>query len=219
MRIFVRRGPVSSRSPRWPWFVSVCLAAVIGTITFMQFLAVMRERQQWPWPVLAVYAWLEPFRSFNSYGLFAVMTQKRPEIVIEGSADGREWLPYEFKYKPGDLNRRPAFVAPFQPRLDWQMWFAALCDWRRESDRRRNLWFLRLEMRLLQNSPPVEALLQHNPFPKTPPQYIRSVLYEYHFTDAATRRKTGAWWRRELIGAYTEPLSLEDFEREKMPGS
>jgi hypothetical protein len=185
----------------------------------MQFLAVMRERQQWPRPVLAVYAWLEPFRSFNSYGLFAVMTQKRPEIIIEGSADGREWLPYEFKYKPGDLNRRPAFVAPFQPRLDWQMWFAALCDWRRESDRRRNLWFLRLEMRLLQNSPPVIALLEHNPFPKTPPQYIRGVLYEYHFTDAATRRKTGAWWRRELVGAYTEPLSLEDFEREKMPGS
>jgi hypothetical protein len=167
----------------------------------------------WPRQVLAVYAWLEPFRSSNTYGLFAVMTQKRPEIIVEGSDDGRTWRPYEFKYKPGDLNRRPAFVAPYQPRLDWQMWFAALSVWQ------RNPWFLRFEMRLLQNSAPVVALLEHNPFPEKPPKYIRAMTYDYQFTDIATRRKTGNWWRRELIGPYMEPLTLEDFQRENVPGS
>ena len=69
---------------------------------------------------------MSPFRTFNDYGLFRDMTNSRPEIIIEGSNDGENWLPYEFKWKPGDVNRRPGLVAPFQPRLDWQMWFAAL---------------------------------------------------------------------------------------------
>ena len=73
--------------------------------------------------------WLEPYRTFNSYGLFAVMTTERHEIIVEGSNDGVNWLPYEFKYKPGDVMKRPGFVAPYQPRLDWQMWFAALGDY------------------------------------------------------------------------------------------
>jgi predicted DCC family thiol-disulfide oxidoreductase YuxK/uncharacterized membrane protein YphA (DoxX/SURF4 family) len=201
------------RSRRLPWYISVCLAAALGTVTFVQLLGVMREREVWPRQVLAVYAWLEPFRSSNTYGLFAVMTQKRPEIIVEGSDDGRTWRPYEFKYKPGDLNRRPAFVAPYQPRLDWQMWFAALSVWQ------RNPWFLRFEMRLLQNSAPVVALLEHNPFPEKPPKYIRAMTYDYQFTDIATRRKTGNWWQRELIGPYMEPLTLEDFQRETVPGS
>jgi hypothetical protein len=140
------------------------------------------------------------------------MTQTRPEIVIEGSNDGRSWEAYEFKYKPGDVMRRPGFVAPYQPRLDWQMWFAAL------GSARGNQWFLRLEWRLLQNTPSVLALLERNPFPAAPPKYIRAMLYEYRFTDIPTRRATGQWWRRELKGVYAPPLALENFRPAAEPG-
>src|SRR2546430_13375414 len=126
----------------------------------------------------------------------------RPEIVVEGSNDGVTWLPYEFKWKPGELKRRPAFVAPHQPRLDWQMWFAALSDYRRER------WFMNFLVRLLQGSPEVLALLQKNPFPVRPPRSVRAVLYEYRFTDVATRRATGEWWRRERKGLYCPEISL-----------
>jgi predicted DCC family thiol-disulfide oxidoreductase YuxK/uncharacterized membrane protein YphA (DoxX/SURF4 family) len=204
---------VKSRPPALPWFVSICLAVMIGTVTFIQLLATMHEKQTLSPRVLAVYEWLEPFRSFNSYGLFRVMTRIRPEIIVEGSDDGVTWLPYQFKYKPGDLNHKPAFVAPYQPRLDWQMWFAALSDWR------HNPWFLRFEIRLLENSPPVLGLLAHNPFPKAPPKYVRAMLYDYRFTDIATRRKTGDWWRRELIGPYVPAQSLEDFRQANIPGT
>jgi hypothetical protein len=152
--------------------------------------------------MLAFYAWLEPFRTFNSYGLFAVMTTSRPEIIIEGSNDGVAWLPYEFKYKPGEVKRRPRFVAPHQPRLDWQMWFAALGSYR------QNPWLVKFCLHLLEGSRPVLALLDHNPFPQAPPRYIRAVMYGYRFTDFATRRKTGAWWHRQERGLYLPPLSL-----------
>src|SRR5439155_18966036 len=116
-----------SHPPTWPRWVTVPLALVIVTISLIQFSEMFRLAD-WTRPkaLLAVYEWLMPLRSINTYGLFAVMTTKRLEIVIEGSNDGKEWLPYEFKYKPGDVNRRPGFVAPHQPRVDWQMWFAAL---------------------------------------------------------------------------------------------
>jgi len=143
-------------------------------------------------------------RTVNSYGLFAVMTTKRNEIIIEGSNDGTNWLAYEFKYKPGDLNRRPAFVAPFQPRLDWQMWFAAL------GDVRQNPWFVNLCERLLQGSPGVRTLLENNPFPDKPPRYIRAEFYEYRFTTPAERQATGAWWHREPAGEYLPAISLRD---------
>ena len=132
------------------------------------------------------------------------MTTERREIIVEGSNDGVNWLPYEFKYKPGDVNRRPAFVAPHQPRLDWQMWFAALGDYR------QNPWFMDFCERLLQGSPEVLALLEKNPFPDHPPRYIRAELYDYHFTDLAERRATGAWWKREFIGEYLPPISLHE---------
>src|SRR4029077_1660325 len=124
----------------------------------------------------APVALVSPLRSFNSYGLFAVMTPTRPEIILEGSNDGKNWLPYEFKYKPGDLTQRPRQVAPLQPRLDWQMWFAALGDYR------QNPWFIYFCGRLLQGSKPVLALMAKNPFPDGPPTMIRASLYEYRFT-------------------------------------
>lgn len=114
------------KSHRWPGWIIAPLAAVILIVTIVQLPRMFRTRVEWPGPMLTLASWVSPFRSINTYGLFAVMTTSRPEIIIEGSNDGELWKPYEFKYKPGDPNRRPGFVAPHQPRLDWQMWFAAL---------------------------------------------------------------------------------------------
>ena len=138
----------------------------------------------------------------NRYGLFAVMTTSRPEIVIEGSDDGVEWKPYEFTFKAGDVHRPLRWVAPYQPRLDWQMWFAALT-------RQENVpWFSGLMQRLLEGSPHVLDLLEKNPFPGKPPRAVRAVLYDYRFTDASTRRATRAVWTRELVGGYFPPVTL-----------
>ena len=193
----------SPRKPRhWPVQITVPLACIALATSLMQFSGMFRVPIPWPRPMVGLYAWLAPFRSFNNYGLFAVMTTSRPEIIIEGSNDGVAWLPYEFKYKPGDVKRRPRFVAPHQPRLDWQMWFAALGNYR------QNPWLINFCLRLLEGSRPVLALLEHNPFPHAPPRYIRAVVCDYHFTDLAARRRTGAWWSGEEKGLYLPPLSL-----------
>ena len=197
--------PGAWRPARWPWPVMLCLTILVVPLTMIPLLRTAGVRQTWPAPVGWLYGWTQPWRTFNGYGLFAVMTPKRPEIIVQGSDDGRNWRDYVFKYKPGDLRRAPGFVAPYQPRLDWQLWFAAL------GGPRTNPWFYHFEYCLLQNSPSVLALLGPNPFPKSPPKYVRALLYEYHFTDRATRRGTDAWWRRELKGLYAPPLSLEDF--------
>jgi hypothetical protein len=197
-------SPLKRRSRRWPMAVTVPVAALTGCACYTHFFGLIGVRMPAPEPVVAVHKWLEPFRSFNSYGLFAVMTTSRPEIIVEGSNDGVKWDAYEFQYKPGDLGRRPAFVAPHQPRLDWQMWFAAL------GDVRQNPWFVNFCVRLLQGSPQVLALLEKNPFPGAPPRYIRAVVYEYHFTDLATRKTTGEWWRREWKGIYLPPISINE---------
>jgi hypothetical protein len=149
-----------------------------------------------------------PFRSANGYGLFRVMTRQRYEIVIEGSDDGATWKTYEFRYKPGEVNHRPAFCEPHMPRLDWQMWFEAL---RPGQETGFSPWFVQFMHRLLENSPPVVALLRTNPFPDRPPRYVRARLYDYHFTTRAERAASGAWWRREPIGEYLPPVTLKNF--------
>jgi lipase maturation factor 1 len=148
-----------------------------------------------------VMGWVAPFRSFNGYGLFRVMTTQRPEIVIEGSRDGSEWTEYEFRYKPGAVDRRPGFVAPFHPRLDWQMWFAAL-------DPTGNAeWLRSLSAHLLRGTPEVVALLRRNPFPDAPPRMIHLVVYDYRFTTPEERRRTHAWWERKPVGYLPVPLT------------
>lgn len=139
---------------------------------------------------------LRPFRSLNDYGLFAVMTTHRPEIELEGSADGRRWTPYRFRFKVGPLDRAPVWCAPHQPRLDWQMWFAAL------DPEYTAPWLQRLMERLVVNEASVLDLLAGNPFPDEPPRFVRATLYEYRPTSLAERARTGAWWRRERIGPY-----------------
>ncbi len=152
-----------------------------------------------------LYERLEPFRIVNGYGLFRVMTKDRSEIVLEGSADGIDWLPYEFKWKPGDVKRAPGWCAPHQPRLDWQMWFAAL------GTPRENPWLVALIFRSLQGSHEVNGLLANNPFPDKPPRYIRAMFYRYRFTTVDELRQTGAWWKREELREYLPTLSLEEF--------
>jgi hypothetical protein len=139
------------------------------------------------------------YRISSPYGLFAQMTKERPEIVIEGSMDGVTWKEYEFPFKPGPVNRRLPMVAPYQPRLDWQMWFAALNTFS------QNAWLQNLMIRLLQNSPSVLSLMSYNPFPNHPPQRIRAQLYQYEFTSIEDIKK-GIWWQRTLIGRFSPDL-------------
>jgi hypothetical protein len=154
-------------------------------------------------PLIAPIAdFIEPLRSVNTYGLFAVMTTTRPEIIVEGSNDGERWEPYEFAYKAGDPRRPPPWVAPHQPRLDWQMWFAALGDASGEP------WFQRFCRRLLAGSPEVLRLMAHDPFVGRPPRFIRAVLYQYHYAPAEEHRR-GIWWTRERLGDYMPPLSAD----------
>ena len=148
-------------------------------------------------------AWIAPFRSVNTYGLFADMTESRPEIIVEGSNDRITWETYQFRWKPGDLTVAPKWVAPHQPRLDWQMWFAAL-----QGSYQRTPWFLNFMGALLQGKPKVLQLLADNPFPDTPPRYIRATLYDYRFTDLATKRSEGTWWHREWKSIYCPAISL-----------
>ncbi len=194
--------PAGTNRWAWPGPIIAAVASVVLLVSAIQLLAMFRVIRTLPQPFLGLYAAVHPFRSINQYGLFAVMTRKRTEIVIEGSTDQRDWRPYVFRYKPQDLERPPRWVAPHQPRLDWQMWFAALGDYQ------HNPWFINLCMRLLQGQPEVLGLLEKNPFPGVPPQYIRATSYTYHFTDAATRAKTGRWWERDLEGTYCPPLSI-----------
>jgi hypothetical protein len=141
-----------------------------------------------------------PLRLVSGYGLFTRMTTSRPEVEIEGSHDGKTWTPYVFPYKVGPLDRRPPWVAPHQPRLDWQMWFAAL------GNARRNPWLLRFMRRLQEGEPAVLELLEHDPFDGHPPRYLRAMTYRYRPTTPDEKVATGHWWSREPVGVYVPPM-------------
>jgi predicted DCC family thiol-disulfide oxidoreductase YuxK len=149
-----------------------------------------------------------PLQIVNRYGLFAVMTTSRPEIVVEGSDDGQEWREYQFRYKPGAESRRPPWNIPHQPRLDWQMWFAALGGWQEP-------WFGNFLRRLLQASPSVTALLAANPFPDHPPRYVRATIYDYRFATSEEHASSGRWWVRQREAALVPPVELADFRRSR----
>jgi hypothetical protein len=145
---------------------------------------------------------LQPFEIVNSYGLFAVMTTTRPEIILEGSNDNQTWREYSFRFKPGNTHRGLPWVAPYQPRLDWQMWFAALGPYD------SNTWVGGLMYRLLTGEPSVLGLMDPPPF-STPPRYMRALLYRYDFTTPAERAKTGAIWQRQLTGVWFGPVAIK----------
>lgn len=215
--------PVRASNDILTWTASI-VALVLFIVSGFQFLQIWRIGT--PDAVALVARAIAPFGIVNQYGPFAVMTTTRLEIIVEGSNDGETWSEYEFKFKPGDVRRAPPWVEPHQPRLDWQMWFAALGA--RTSDPNSllpelrgnqtvmfrmlesgaDIWFVNFAVRLLQGSPPVLALLDKNPFPDAPPRFIRARLFEYKFADVNAPLTTGTWWVRVERGTYLSPLSL-----------
>ena len=165
----------------------------------MAVLMVQQVLPRSPFPAKPIAA-LEPFRIANSYGLFGRMTWARYEIEFQGSNDGAIWIEYPFRYKPQKLSEAPGIYAPYQPRFEWNLWFASLTTWR------ENPFVLRTEERLLLNQPDVLALFRSNPFARVPPKEVRAVLWRYWFTDRTTKRATGQWWRREFQGLYAPVL-------------
>ena len=192
---WLRKRP-AQKAVKYRWAYAV-LAVVIVAI------GLARMFETFSGQAVGIVKYTAPFQIVNSYGLFAAMTVERPEIVIEGSMDGENWVPYSFRYKAGDPARAPRWIEPFQPRLDWQMWFAALGNYR------ENTWFVNFVVRLLQGSAEVKGLLEADPFGGKSPRYIRALLYDYSFTDFEERRKTGNWWRRSEKGLYLPAIGLK----------
>jgi hypothetical protein len=154
---------------------------------------------------------VSPLHIADRYGVFAVMTTERPEIIFEGSNDGKSWMPYELQNKPDNPNRAPPWVAPHMPRLSWRLWFAGM------GPPAASPWVLPLIEKMLTNSPSVVSFFEHNPFPNQPPKYIRALVYDYHFTDDQQRRKSGAWWRRDNQRTWLPPLMMRDGTLQSAP--
>ena len=192
---------------RWffrQWVLPI-IATVVLIVSSMQIIEAFTARYvQWPAPLAWIDQEFAPIRSINSYGLFRVMTPRAAGDHHRRQRRRATWKPYTFKWKPGPLDRAPAFCEPHMPRLDWQMWFAALSDYRTQP------WFVNFLARLLEGSPPVLDLLKENPFPDHPPKYVRAVAYDYHFTTSQERQATGQWWKRSAIGLYCPVVSDEN---------
>jgi predicted DCC family thiol-disulfide oxidoreductase YuxK len=176
---------------------------IMAFLNCVQISGLIVPRELFPSPVATFAAWGSRFHMVGGYGLFRVMTTRRPEVVLEGSDDGSTWKEYGLRYKPGDPLRALPWAAPGQPRLDWQMWFAAL------GEARNNGWLMNVAIRLLEGSPEVESLFAVNPFAGHPPEQVRAMLYVYRFTTPAERDSTGAVWVRSLNGLYFSPISLQ----------
>lgn len=203
-RVLPLRLAAGDPEPRWKEYAIRGLGSLLALLAALAFArefgqTVPGTRGALANPLLDAVA---PLRSVNGYGLFRVMTTERFEIVIEGGADTVHWREYRFRWKPGDPARPPPFVAPHMPRLDWQMWFAAL-----NPEGARD-WLVPLLRRLLEGTPEVLSLLSENPFPGAPPRYVRLVYYRYRFSTPTERATGGGWWQRERVGYLTEPLSL-----------
>jgi hypothetical protein len=178
---------------------AICLGLVFYITTAELLLIFVRDLPLPEYPIRI----MEPFRIANQYGLFAVMTHARYEIEFQCSDDGKSWSAYPFRYKPQDVRKAPGIYAPYQPRFDWNLWFASLGRWQ---EYRFVLW---TEERLLEHSPDVLQLFADNPCDYVPPTQVRTVIYQYWFTDMKTKRQTGNWWRREELGEYAPALERQ----------
>jgi len=177
--------------PRWRRATAAAVLAWILYATVAPYLTMTGAS-----PLAAPARLLDPFRIANQYGLFAVMTRARYEIEFQGSRDGKTWVAYPFRYKPQDPKEAPGIYAPYQPRFEWNLWFASLGSWQQYP------WVMNAEVRLLEGSPDVLRLFRRDPFAGSPPQRVRTVLWQYWFTSSAEKRRTGNWWRREPRGPY-----------------
>jgi len=202
-RRLVRLLPIRPEQQAPRRAVGVVVGALALLIVFCSLVQMdVRFGGKPPAVAMAVDRVLEPLHIVSGYGLFAAMTTERDEIVIEGSYDGIDWREYEFRYKPGDVARRPPWNIPHQPRLDWQMWFAAL------EDPRGLRWFPHFLQRVLENEPAVMALLARNPFPDKPPLYVRARFYDYTYVSSEDKTK-GSWWERRSLGLYFPVVRLK----------
>ena len=172
------KPPLSKAAARLPQSIVLPLIFVLSITSFFGFDPIAQ------------------FRIVNNYGLFAVMTRHRYEIEFQGTRDGQTWIAYPFRYKPQNPRRAPGIFAPYQPRFDWNLWFASLGH---VSD---NPWVLSVEQRLLENDPDVLRLFAGNPFASQPPREVRAVLWQYWFTTSAERARTGNWWNRRDLGEW-----------------
>ncbi len=184
----------ASQAPRWRILKTTGAAAMLAWIFYATLVPFFLSRG--PAFLAAPARWLDPFRIANQYGLFAVMTRARYEIEFQGSRDGTAWTAYPFRYKPQDPAERPGIYAPYQPRFEWNLWFASLGSWQEYP------WVLNTEVRLHEGSPDVLALFRRDPFKGSPPAQVRAVLWQYEFTTPAEKRRTGNWWKRRLLGVY-----------------
>jgi hypothetical protein len=178
------------------------IAVVLSWIFYATTVELIWMFSEMPLPTAPVAA-LEPFRIANRYGLFGIMTRGRYEIEFQGSEDGKTWVAYPFRYKPQDLSTAPGIYAPYQPRFDWNLWFASLGSWRDYPI------VPRTEVRLLSNDRDVLTLFAKNPFPNKPPRQVRAVIWQYWFTSMSERRTQGLWWRRQFLGLYAPTIERE----------
>jgi hypothetical protein len=181
----------------------LAVTAVMLTWIFCATLVEM-VRMVKPWPAFSMLvSALEPFRIANRFGLFGIMTRNRYEIEFQGSDDGQTWLVYPFRFKPQDPSKAPGIYAPYQPRFDWNLWFASLSSWRQEPI------VVRTEQSLLRDDADVLLLFSGNPFPHAPPRQVRAVIWQYWFTTPAEKRAQGLWWKRQQLGLYAPTLERQ----------
>jgi len=178
------------------------ISVTLGWIFYATSLELIWMFSALPLPIVPVAA-LEPFRIANRYGLFGIMTRGRYEIEFQGSEDGKTWVAYPFRYKPQELSKPPGIYAPYQPRFDWNLWFASLGSWRDYPI------VPRTEVRLLSNDNDVLTLFERNPFPHEPPREVRAVIWQYWFTTMFEKRTQGRWWRRQFLGLYAPTIERE----------
>jgi hypothetical protein len=180
-------------------FAAVALALVIGILSIDPIMNLISPGQ-------VMNTSFNRLNLVNTYGAFGTVGRERFEIIFEGtldpSPDSATWREYEFTAKPGDPRRRPPFIAPYQPRLDWQIWFAAMAT---PGD---YPWTVHFVWKLLHNDPGTLSLLANNPFPGEPPRFVRAELYRYRFT--RPDEADGSWWKRERVGSWLPPLSADN---------
>jgi len=158
-----------------------------------------------------LYEFLRNFRVVNRYGMFGAMHERRWELIIEGSDDKKVWERYIFYFKACDPKKPLRYILFYWPRLDWHLWFIPLHI--QKGNTKAPLWFLRLLGALLKGNKDVLALIEHNPFEKKPPQYVRVSIYDYSFEP---NHKSDNWWVEKYIGVYgtTDLENLATFGRE-----
>lgn len=189
--------------------IEEAISTLAGGFILMQLMQIWRQLRLSPsfhysrfqrWLMMCSF-----YHIANPYGIFAVMTTTRIEIIIEGSDDGEQWKEYAFPYKPSEVERRPRRISPYQPRLDWQAWFLPF-------DSIPDAWFEFFLFHLLKGTPEVLRLLRTNPFPHHPPKYVRAMKYDYRFSTFAEKRQTGHWWVRNFAGPFCPAIMLRNWK-------